>query len=154
MILSFYVKGKAEGSLQDSDLSYLEMAGQWMRDKADILPELEWEDAAKWSKESASNLWDKSIRAFKYLSGAPPPPSTTSPPAPEKQVTPEPQKKESSLWGFVGVFSGLKGPASKAAGATMKEDHRTFLDGDVHADLIRVGCAFRRLFLILICFAC
>ncbi|KAJ2928921.1 hypothetical protein H1R20_g8199, partial [Candolleomyces eurysporus] len=136
MILSFYVKGKAEGSSQDPDLSYLEVAGEWIRDKADILPELEWEDAVKWSKDSASNIWDKSIRAFKYLSGAPSPPATPSP-APERQERQEPQKKESSLWDFVGVFSGLKGPASKSAGSAAKEDHRTFLDGDVHADLIR-----------------
>ncbi|RXW14542.1 hypothetical protein EST38_g11313 [Candolleomyces aberdarensis] len=136
MILSFYVKGKAEGSSQDPDLSYLEVAGEWIRDKADILPELGWEDAVKWSKDSASNVWDKSIRAFKYLSGAPSPPVTPTA-APERQERQEPQKKETSLWDFVGVFSGLKGPASKSAGSAAKEDHRTFLDGDVHADLIR-----------------
>ncbi|KAJ2920216.1 hypothetical protein MD484_g81, partial [Candolleomyces efflorescens] len=136
MILSFYVKGKAEGSSQDSDLSYLEVADQWVRNKADILPELQWDDAVKWSKESASNFWDQTIRAFKYLSGAPQPPATPTP-AFERHERQEPQKKESSLWDFVGVFSGLRGPASKTAGSATKEDHRTFLDGDVHADLIR-----------------
>ena len=74
MVLSFYVKGRPEGS-EDSDLSYMETAERWVQDKSAVLPDLKLEDVVQWSKEFSSDIWDKSMRAFRYLSGAPPPPA-------------------------------------------------------------------------------
>lgn len=137
MILSFYVKGKAEGATANSDLSYLEAADQWIQEKYAILPDLKWEDAVDWSKERAQEMWDKSIRAFKYISGSPlPPPSMTTSVA-EQREDQVPEKKGRSAWDFVGVFSSLRSTASKASGSG-KEDRRVFTEGDVHADLVKV----------------
>ncbi|TEB39346.1 hypothetical protein FA13DRAFT_1725330 [Coprinellus micaceus] len=134
MILSFYVKGRPEGA-EDSDLSYMETAERWVQDKSVALPDLKFEDIMQWSKEFSADIWDKSIQAFRYLSGAPPPPAP-SPPVTERQALEQPQKKDSSAWDFVGMFSGLRGQSRKGTGST-GEEHRTFLEGDVHADLVR-----------------
>jgi import inner membrane translocase subunit TIM21 len=138
MILSFYVKGRPEGA-EDSDLSYMETAERWVQDKSVALPDLKFEDIMQWSKEFSADIWDKSIQAFRYLSGAPPPPAP-SPPVTERQALEQPQKKDSSAWNFVGMFSGLRGQSRKGTGST-GEEHRTFLEGDVHADLVRVSPA-------------
>ncbi|KAF5337035.1 hypothetical protein D9611_003212 [Ephemerocybe angulata] len=134
MILSFYVKGGAERK-PHSELSYLESAEQWIQDKSAILPDLKWEDAVEWAKESATGVWDKSLEAFRYLSGAPAPAPST--PVSERQADHQPQKKkERSAWDFVGVFSGLRNLSSKTS-TVAQEEGRIYTEGDVHADLIR-----------------
>lgn len=141
MILSFYVKGRPEGS-EESEFSNLESAERWLQEKVAALPDMKLEDAVQWSRECASDVRDKSIRAFRYLSGAPPPPAPTATVA-ERHVE-QPQKKETSAWDFVGLFSGLRSQSRKSPGSTADE-HRTFTEGDVHADLIRVSLCIHAL---------
>mgnify|MGYP001388095574 CR=1 FL=1 len=132
MILSFYVKGSEEAS-QASTKSYLEEAQDWLN----ALPDLTFDDAMSWSKETATELWDKTTRAFKYLTGAPVPPTSTA--TTERQAPEQPQKKERSAWDFVGVFSSLKGSSSKSVVAPGGAEHQKFTAGEVHADLVRVS---------------
>ncbi|TFK23088.1 hypothetical protein FA15DRAFT_555821, partial [Coprinopsis marcescibilis] len=134
MILSFYVKGRAEGE-PIFEQSYLENAESWIHDKLEVLPTLQFDDAVQWSKQRGAELWDKTIRAFKYLSGVPVPTSSTLPsPTPGVQQAP---KKATSVWDFIGVFSGLKGSSPQSSSSLGKSDSRTFTEGEIHADLIR-----------------
>ena len=137
MIMTFYVQGRPEGETPaPSESSYLESASIWVKDKGDALSELSYDEAVEWSKDTAKDLWDRSVRAFKYLSGAPLPP----PVLPE--ITPdvrEPKKVDSFAWNFAGMFSSLKGANSSSAEPTTRRLGRHFTEGEVHADLVKVN---------------
>ncbi|GLB36445.1 putative TIM21 [Lyophyllum shimeji] len=135
MIMTFYVEGRQPGEdSTPSEVSYLEKASDWMHDRLSALSELTLDESIQWTKETARNTWDRTIRLFKYLSGAPvPPPSPPSHPA----NVPEPQKEKTSVWNFAGVFSALRG--SKAGHSEPKHapDGRVFTEGQVHGSFIR-----------------
>ncbi|KAF8971496.1 TIM21-domain-containing protein [Flammula alnicola] len=137
MIMTFYVQGRPEGEIvAHSEASYFETASAWVQDKGAVLSELSFDEAVAWSKDSAKNLWDKSIRAFKYLSGSPlPPPSLPTMSASETQETPK--KEESSGWGFTGMFSSLKTSKKSTGSTTPGRIGGHFTEGEVHADLVK-----------------
>ncbi|KAF5377519.1 hypothetical protein D9615_005136 [Tricholomella constricta] len=138
MIMTFYVQGRPPGSdAPASEASYLETATEWTQDKITSLSDLTLDESITWTKEQANNAWDKTVRLFKYLSGAPlPPPSL--PPYPSN--TPEQQKsEESSAWSFAGMFSTLKGSRGGPSEPKHVPDGQVYTDGQVHANFIRNG---------------
>ena len=138
MILAFYVKGRAEGSDAGSDLGYYERTEAWFKDHLASVPDMNLDDTVSWAKDTALEMWDKSVRAFKYLSGSPVHTSPSSSSSSTHVKVEEPEKK-TSLWDFVGLFGGLRGGSSVVSNSTTVVEDRTFMEGDVHADLIRVS---------------
>ncbi|KAF8203217.1 TIM21-domain-containing protein [Pholiota molesta] len=125
MIMTFYVQGRPEGEVAaPSEASYLEEASEWIQDRTKTLSELSFDEAVEWSKESTKRVYEKAIRAFKYLSGAPLP--TPSLPAMSKEG-----------WGLTGMFSSLKSAKKSNGSTTAMRSGRHFTEGEVHADLIK-----------------
>lgn len=135
--MTFYVQGRPEGETSAlSESSYLESASTWVQDTGHVLSELSYDEALEWSKDTAKDLWDRSVRAFKYLSGTPVPP----PVLPEITAdVREPKKVDSVTWNFAGMFSSLKGAKSSGAAPTTRRLGRHFTEAEVHADLIKVS---------------
>jgi import inner membrane translocase subunit TIM21 len=137
MILTFYIQGRPEGATPlPSEIGYYEAFTNWIREKLVHLPELSLDEAIAWSKDQAERAWEQSKRTIKYLSGAPVP-------APPLSNTVEQEKKmgnpvENNGWNFAGIFSSLKGSRG-SSDSFLKVDNRTFTEGEVHADLIRVS---------------
>jgi len=137
MIMTFYVQGRPQGEITPPlDSSYFKLMSEWIQDKFSGLSELSFDEAMAWSKQSGMNIWDKSIRAFKYLSGAPLPPIyVPSMPSPESK---ESAKKEvTTIWSVAGVFSSLKGAKKTSHEKTSRQTGRSFTEGEVHADLVK-----------------
>lgn len=136
MVLTFYVQGRPDGETSPSEESYFDSATAWFHDKAFILSECSFDDSISWLKENAKNAWDKSIAAFKYLSGNPLPP----PPPPSPQSVPyEVKKHTENAWSFAGIFSSLKGQRASNPETPSKPLNGTKLtEGEVHADLVKV----------------
>lgn len=139
MIMTFYVQGRPQGEIAPpSDSSYFELVSAWIQDKFSGLSELSFDEAMAWSKQSGMNIWDKSIRAFKYLSGAPLPPKHV-PPMPSPETKESAKKEVATIWEFAGVFSSLKGAKKTSNEKASRQNGRLFTEGEVHADLIKVG---------------
>ena len=148
MILNFYVQGKPPGSSsilnKDISESYLDAMAHWAGEKASRLSKLTLNETVEWTKDSAFNAWERSKRAFRYLSGAPLPPMSL-PEHPQVNVK-EFKKAESKGWSFVGIFSGLRGSHAGSTNTNIKQaDEQMWTDGEVHADLIRVRFVFQPL---------
>lgn len=137
MIMTFYVQGRPEGEVTaPSENSYLEATSEWIQEKGNAISDISLDEAVEWSKDSAKHIWDKSLRAFKYLSGAPLPPPSLPASSPSEQGD-KAKKEEKSGWGFTGIFSSLK--SSKQRRTPMPgHSGRYFTEGEVHADLIKV----------------
>jgi len=86
-------------------------------------------------KKRVKKLYDKFIRAFKYLSGSPLPPSPL-PTILESEIQ-ENKKQESSTWNFAGIFSSLKGPKTLGGESSRRASGIQHTEGEVHADLIK-----------------
>ncbi|KAG5648213.1 hypothetical protein DXG03_006168 [Asterophora parasitica] len=143
MIMTFYVQGRPPGSASTpSEATYLETASDWAHEKLSTLSDLTLDESITSIKERAYNVWDRTVRLFKYLSGAP-----ISPPAlhPYPSNTSEQQKsEESSAWSFTGMFSSLKGSRGSSSEPKRAPDGRVHTDGQVHANFIRVYPLFIR----------
>jgi import inner membrane translocase subunit TIM21 len=144
MILNFYVQGKPPGSSStlhnDPPESYLDTVVHWTRDKVSLLSELTLDEAVEWTKDCASNVWEQSKGAFRYLSGAPLPPISLPVHLTEDMM--ETKKAKNKGWGFIGMFSGLRGNRTGTTETNVNRAHREmWTDGEVHADLIRVCSA-------------
>lgn len=140
MIMTFYVRGEPEGTqVQETEATYLDSISSWMQNAGASLSDLSFDEAVEWSKEKGQTIWDKSIRAFKYLSGSPLPPQPL-PKIPESEIQ-ESKKTERSAWSFAGVFSSLKGPKSSAGETSVRSSGTQHTEGEVHADLIKVRLA-------------
>ncbi|KAG2023853.1 hypothetical protein CC2G_001460 [Coprinopsis cinerea AmutBmut pab1-1] len=155
MILSFYVRGSSttsssQPSYMDENLSYYERADLWIKDKFNNVvggvKEMDVDGVVEWTKETAGEVWEKSVRAFKYLSGAPVNVSSVTPASSKAKAKAEDEgaedEKKSSVWDSVfGLFSGLKGSVGQGGpgvvGGASGRDERKFVEGDVHADLVR-----------------
>ncbi|KAH9487090.1 Mitochondrial import inner membrane translocase subunit tim21 [Psilocybe cubensis] len=135
MIMTFYVQGRPEGEHISSDESYLEAISNWFKDTATALPELSLDDAVEWSKETGQNVWEKSVRAFKYLSGSPLPPPAL-PALPPTEVRENGKKEEITAWSFAGIFSSLKGK-KETGQSNSRPAGRQYTEGEVHADLVK-----------------
>ena len=139
MIMTFYVQGRPEGEITPPlDSSYIKSMSDWIRDRLSGLSELSFDEAIASSKQSGLNIWDKSIRAFKYLSGSPlPPVHIPSMPSPETKDSA--RKEATTIWSFAGVFSSLKRSKKTNNEKMLRQTGRSFTEGEVHADLVKVG---------------
>ncbi|KAF8898417.1 TIM21-domain-containing protein [Infundibulicybe gibba] len=135
MILTFYVQGRPPGSKPTNNESTLESVANWVQDKATVLSDASADDAKTWVEDWATHVWEKSKRAFRYLSGAPVPVSPII--VPTISSTPETSKDAGGAWSFAGMFSSLRGSKEGPAGPPASPDGRMWTDGEVHADLIR-----------------
>ncbi|KAF8168263.1 TIM21-domain-containing protein [Crassisporium funariophilum] len=137
MIMTFYVQGQPEGkTVAPSEATYFETAAEWAQDKASVLSDLSFDEAVNWSKRSATNAWDKSIRAFKYLSGAPVPPQPL-PPMPSLENEKSAKQDDGGTWNFAGMFSSLKGTKKPSTQTIPRRPGGFYTEGEVHADLIK-----------------
>ncbi|KAF8807257.1 hypothetical protein BYT27DRAFT_7189355 [Phlegmacium glaucopus] len=137
MIMTFYVQGRPQGEIAPpSDSSYFESLSEWVQRKFSGLSVLSFDEAVAWSKQSGINIWDKSIHAFKYLSGAPLPP-TLVPSMPFPEAKESARKEVTTVWSFAGVFSSLKGAKKASKEKTSRQIGRSFMEGEVHADLVK-----------------
>ncbi|KAF8078291.1 TIM21-domain-containing protein [Lyophyllum atratum] len=136
MIMTFYVEGRPPGDeTPPSEASYMDTASEWAHDKISVFSDLTLDESVSWTKDHARNTWDRMIRLFKYLSGAPvPPPSLPSHPS----NAPEPQKSEDrGAWSFAGMFSTLKGSKGGQSEPRHAPDGQPYTEGQVHANFIR-----------------
>ena len=136
MVITFFVQGRPDGeTLPLSEQSYFDSATAWVQDKAIILSECSFDDALSSLKENAKSAWNKSIAAFKYLSGDPLPP----PPLPVPQQVQNNVSHSGSAWSFAGIFSSLKSQrGSNPETASKPPTGKKFTEGEVHADLVKV----------------
>ncbi|PPQ66126.1 hypothetical protein CVT26_010927 [Gymnopilus dilepis] len=137
MIMTFYVQGRPEGeNVTPSEDSYYEKLSHWVHDKSSALSDLSFDELVEWSNHTGRQIWDKSVRAFKYLSGSPLPPPTI-PEFPSETQDPV-RKEESNAWNFAGIFSSLRGPKRTAGDTAPSTPSGTYYtEGEVHADLIK-----------------
>ncbi|KAF8887979.1 TIM21-domain-containing protein [Gymnopilus junonius] len=137
MIMTFYVQGHPEGEpTTSSEGSYFEKVSNWAHAKGDALSDLSFDEFVEWSEQTGRNLWDKSVRAFKYLSGSPLPPPAI-PELPSAEVQDHGKKEESSAWNFAGIFSSLKGSKNPNGEISSTHSGTHYTEGEVHADLIK-----------------
>jgi len=139
MIMTFYIEGRPEGSTSfPADIGYYEAFSLWAQEKAAHLPELSLNETTTWIRDGAKNFWERSKQTFRYLNGAP----MSKPPLPnpgdqDKQTKSHEGQKR---WNFAGMFSSLKGTRRGSDSSTSSRiESRTFTEGEVHADLVRVS---------------
>jgi import inner membrane translocase subunit TIM21 len=130
MFLNFYIQS------QPKKASYSESLSGWTQDKFSALTDMTLDDLIAWAQGSASVAWDRSKAAFKFLSGAPSPPSPT-----DKLMTDagEAERKEQSRGGFMGMFTSLRGPRGASVESRPEADGRVFSEGEVHANFVKVS---------------
>lgn len=136
--MTFYVQGVPDGEVVPvSDESYFDSVSTWVTEKGAVLTDVSFDEAVEWSKETGNALWDKSLRLFKYLSGSPLPPKELPTMSPVEEETGKKEKK--SGWGLTGMFSSLRGPRQPGAESTPRRSGRSFTEGEVHADFVKVS---------------
>lgn len=142
MVLNFFVQ--ANPHLSDSHTSYIQSVSSWVTNAVTNLPELSLQEA----KDSVTHYAQETVGSakdlFRYLSGdpAPPQPATTHVtfPEPLKQALPTNDKK--SFWsGVAGLFGSLRSGNRTGPQEGMPEagHGKVWHEGEVHADLVRVG---------------
>lgn len=134
MFLHFYIQGSQPGTkTTDASEGYLHSMVHWTSDGLSRLSDMSFDDVVDGVRARAAGVADSSKALFKFLSGeSTTTPSTNQPPVRE----PAPVEKESSsVWGFAGLFSGIKG-RRRGDGLDVTDD-RVFLEGEAHAELIR-----------------
>ncbi|KAJ7770806.1 TIM21-domain-containing protein, partial [Mycena maculata] len=126
MFLNFYIQS------QPKKASLSESISEWTQDKVSLLTEMSMDDLVSRVQESASVAWERSKKAFKFLSGTPsPPPQDTW--STDAKVA---EKKEEARGGFMGMFSSLRGPRTSVE-SRPETDGRVFSEGEVHANFVR-----------------
>ncbi|KAJ7139772.1 hypothetical protein C8R44DRAFT_828173 [Mycena epipterygia] len=121
MFLNFYIQS------EPTKASFSETLSGWTQDKLSLLTEMSLDDLIAWTKESASDTWDRSKEAFKFLSGAPAPPPPTDAWSTDAK---EAERKEETRGGFMGMFSSLRGPRGTDGWTGLSE-------GEVHANFVK-----------------
>jgi len=142
MLLNFYVQANPHSP--DQDASYFDSVSPWLQKTATTLSEISWQEARDWialqSRETVGSAKD----LFRYLSGDPVSSKSRTSQA-SLSVT---QKQEitsgdrKGFWGnFTGLFGSLRGGGRKGPyEGTLDTGHgRVWQEGEVHADLVRVG---------------
>ena len=142
MLLNFYVQ--ATPHLTDSHTSYFQAISSWATSVVTNLPELSWQEARDSAARHAQEIVGSAKDLFRYLSGDPTPPQ----PAATRIAFPEPLKQElptndrKGFWdGVAGLFGSLRSRSRSGSQEGVPEagNGRVWHDGEVHADLIRVG---------------
>jgi len=141
MVITFFVQGRPDGeAIPPSEQSYFDSVSTWVQDKAATIYECSFDDALSSLKEYGKNAWNKSIVAFKYLTGDPLPPPLPVP----QQFHNEVKKNSGSAWSFAGIFSSLKGQRGSSPETPSKSlTGKKFTEGEVHADLVKVSLCMR-----------
>lgn len=134
MFLHFYIQGSQPGTKAvDSSEGYLDSLIHRTGDGFSRLSEMTFDDVVDGVRARAAGVAESSKALFRFLSGEPTStPSINQPPTREPAPT---EKEPSSVWSFAGLFSGIKG--KRHGGGLDAVDGRVFLDGEVHAELVR-----------------
>jgi import inner membrane translocase subunit TIM21 len=142
MLLNFYVQ--ANSHLPDQDANYLESASLWLNDAITNFSEFSWQEARDWIKLHTRETVDSAKDLFRYLSGDPVPSKSAatrvSLPVSWKHESPTDNGK--GFWSsFAGLFGSLRSGAGKGPyeGALDTGHGSVWQEGEVHADLVRVG---------------
>ena len=142
MLLNFYVQANPHSP--DQDASYFDSASPWLQKTATTLSETSWQEARDWIVLQSRETVDYATDLFKYLSGDPVSSksrtSQASLPVPQKEETKSGDRK--GFWeNFTGLFGSLRGGGRKGLyEGTLDAGHgRVWQEGEVHADLVRVG---------------
>ena len=142
MLLNFYVQANSHSPEQDT--SYFESASSWLNNAVTNFSELSLWEAKDWIILNTRETVDSAKDLFRYLSGDPvtskSAASQVSLPVPRKQESPADNEK--GLWrSFAGLFGSLRSGAGKGSyeGALDTGNGKVWQEGEVHADLVRVG---------------
>ncbi len=142
MLLNFYVQANSHSA--DQDASYFESASSWLNNAVTNFSEFSWQESMGWITLHTRETIDSAKGLFRYLSGDPVPSNSAaaqvSLPAPRKQESPLGDGK--GFWSsFAGLFGSLKGGTGKGPyeGALDTGHGSVWQEGEVHADLVRVG---------------
>jgi mitochondrial import inner membrane translocase subunit TIM21 len=139
MLLNFYVQANPHSP--DQDVSYFDSASPWLHK---TLSEISWQEARDWIVLQSRETVEYATDLFRYLSGDPVSSksgtSWASLPVPQKQEIKSGDRK--GFWeNFTGLFGSLRGGGRKGPyeGTLNAGDGRVWQEGEVHADLVRVG---------------
>jgi len=133
MFLHFYIQGSQPGTeAADSSEGYLDSLIHRTSDGFSRLSEMSFDDIVDGVRARAAGVAESSKALFRFLSGEPTSTPSTNQPTREPAPT---EKEPSSVWSFAGLFSGIKG--KRHGGGLDVADGRVFLDGEVHAELVR-----------------
>jgi mitochondrial import inner membrane translocase subunit TIM21 len=143
MLLNFYVQANSHSA--DQDASYFESASSWLNNAVtNFSSEFSWQETGEWITLHTRETIDSAKDLVRYLSGDP----ATSKSAAAQVSTPAPRKHESpsgdgkGFWSsFTGLFGSLRSGAGKGPyeGALDTGRGSVWQEGEVHADLVRVG---------------
>jgi len=142
MLLNFYVQANSHSA--DQDASYFKSASSWFNNTVTNLSEFSWQETGEWITLHTQETIDSAKNLFRYLSGDP----ATSNSAAAQFSSAAPRKHESpsgdgkGFWSsFTGLFGSLRGGAGKGPfeGALDTGHGNVWQEGEVHADLVRVG---------------
>lgn len=140
LLLNFYVeaKHKSSSTVANEDQSWWDSAREWTSGRVAAVSETSPEEAWQYTRDYVGEKWDGAKQLFRFLSGDPVPTSKPSTPIAAPEVK---EVKKESGWksGFVGLFSGLRGP-SKESGDLLGggEDEEGYTEGEVQAMLVMV----------------
>src|SRR5258708_18564599 len=142
MLLNFYVQANSRSP--DQDASYFESASSWLNNAVTNFSEFSWQGTRDWITLHTQETVDSTKDLFRYLSGEPAPSKSEavqiSLPAPRKQESPIGDGK--GFWSsFAGLFGALRSGTGKGPyeGALDTGHGSVWQEGEVHADLVRVG---------------
>lgn len=134
MFLHFYIQGSQPGTnATDASEGYLNSMIQWTSDGLSRVGDMSFDDIVDGARARTAGVAESSKALFRFLSGEP-----TSTPSADVPPTREPapaEKESSSVWGFAGLFSGIKG--KRRGDGLDAADGRVFLEGEAHAELVR-----------------
>ena len=142
MLLNFYVQANSHSA--DQDATYFESASSWVNNAVTNVSEFSWQETGEWITLHTRGTIDSAKDLFRYLSGDP----ATSKSAAAQVTSPAPRKHDSpsgdgkGIWSsFTGLFGSLRGGAVKGPyeGALDTGRGSVWQEGEVHADLVRVG---------------
>jgi import inner membrane translocase subunit TIM21 len=141
MLLNFYVQANPHSL--DQDASHFESASSWLKTTATTLSEISWQEARDWTVLQSQETVDSAKDLLRYLSGDPvSSKSRTSQVSIHVSQKPEIPSGKKGFWGNVtGLFGSLRGGGRKGPyEGTLDAGHgRVWEEGEVHADLVRVG---------------
>jgi import inner membrane translocase subunit TIM21 len=142
MLLNFYVQANSHSP--DQDASYLDSASSWLNNSVTNFSEFSFREARDWIVLHTQETVDSAKDLFRYLSGDPvrskSAAAQVSLPVPRKQESPTDNGK--GFWSsFAGLFGSLRSGSGKGPyeGALDTGRGSMWQEGEVHADLVRVG---------------
>jgi hypothetical protein len=124
MFLTFFVAGADPNAPP---------APEGLADRLAALGDMSWDELTAAAHARADSAWHAVKTAVRYVAGKP---TLTIAPTPTAEAD-TPVAEARGAWSFVGLFSSLR--TSKTEGGASSVSGQTFAEGEVHAELIRVG---------------